>query len=133
MSRDAHLTLRIASEKKKALEDLAASLDTTTGQLVRKAVDQLLGNRVREGARVYSVRPAEAAPRRRDREWAWIESHQAELDALGGQYVILEGDRLVAHGEDLPTVVAEARRLGVEVPFLQWIPPTAPDVSWMGL
>lgn len=133
MSRDAHLTLRISSETKKALEALAAAQDTSTGHLVRKAVDQLLGDRMQERVRVYSVRPAGEIPPRRDREWAWLETHRAELEALGGAYIVVEGDRLVAHGPDLPAVVGEARRLGVTAPFLQWVPPRNPNVSWMGL
>jgi len=53
-------------------------------------------------------------PRRR-REMRWIEEHRAEY---AGQYVALDGDRLVGHGPDGRQVLAEARKAGMKVPFV---------------
>lgn len=38
-----------------------------------------------------------------------------------GQWVALEGDRLIAHGTDALAVHAEAKAAGIEVPFLEHI------------
>lgn len=45
----------------------------------------------------------------------WIEDHKEEYD---GQYVVLEGDRLIASGTDSKTVYNEARSKGFKSPFL---------------
>ncbi len=48
-------------------------------------------------------------------EMAWLKAHGN--DYLG-QWVALDGDRLVAHGADARAVRDEARRQGVEVPLM---------------
>ncbi len=53
-------------------------------------------------------------PRRR-REMRWIEEHR---DEYAGQYVALDGDRLIAHGPDGRQVLAEARKAGMTIPFV---------------
>jgi hypothetical protein len=45
----------------------------------------------------------------------WISEHRAEY---AGQWVALDGDRLVASGEDGREVVARVRGEGIEGPFL---------------
>ena len=51
----------------------------------------------------------------RTRELAWLAAHEEEY---AGQWVFLEGDRLVAHGDDplLFREIANAER--IEVPFI---------------
>lgn len=49
------------------------------------------------------------------RELRWLKEHRHEYI---GQWVALDGDRLVAHGTNGREVYDEARRLGVEVPAL---------------
>ena len=46
---------------------------------------------------------------------------------LAGQWVVLEGEQLVAHGKNAVRVVASARRRGVTVPFVFYVEP--PDVE----
>ena len=48
-------------------------------------------------------------------EMAWLEAHGNEFI---GQWVALDGDRLVAHGADALSVREEARRQGVQVPLM---------------
>jgi Family of unknown function (DUF5678) len=45
----------------------------------------------------------------------WIEEHKEEFD---GKFVVLDGDKLVAHGTDSKTVCNEARAKGFQSPFL---------------
>ena len=51
-----------------------------------------------------------------ERERAWIESHR---DEYLGQWVALDGDRLLAHGPEARQVYQEARAAGVEVPYVE--------------
>lgn len=48
----------------------------------------------------------------------WIDEHRAEF---AGQWVCLEGDRLIAHGTDVLTVHAEARAAGIKAPFVEQV------------
>lgn len=50
----------------------------------------------------------------------WIEEHRAEF---AGQYVALDGDRLVAHGVDSQEVIAAVRASGLNGLFFTLIPP----------
>ena len=52
------------------------------------------------------------------KEQAWLEEHQQEYI---GQWVVLDGDRLVGHGADPRPLVTQARAEGVETPFVEFI------------
>lgn len=56
------------------------------------------------------------------RETEWLRQHRHEY---AGQYVALEGDRLVASGTDGRAVIRQAREAGVKSPFTTRI--EAPD------
>jgi hypothetical protein len=51
----------------------------------------------------------------REREMRWLAQHESEY---AGQWLALDGDRLLSHGEDPHKVRAEARAMGVETPFV---------------
>ena len=57
----------------------------------------------------------------RQRELEWIETHTDELRRLAGEWVVLEGEDLVAHGKNATSVVASARRKGIKVPFVFYV------------
>ena len=48
----------------------------------------------------------------------WIQEHREEYL---GQWVALEGDRLISHGTDALKVHADAKAAGIEAPFLEHI------------
>ena len=48
----------------------------------------------------------------------WIDEHRAEYL---GQWVALEGDRLISHGPDVLLVDAAARAAGIASPFLEQV------------
>lgn len=50
----------------------------------------------------------------------WINEHTSEYP---GQWLALDGDRLLAHGPDLAKVAAAARALGVQFPLLHLVEP----------
>jgi hypothetical protein len=55
------------------------------------------------------------------KELRWLEEHRHEYI---GQWVALDGDRLVAHGTNAREVFQAAREAGVKVPFIEQILPT---------
>jgi Family of unknown function (DUF5678) len=62
-----------------------------------------------------------------EREQRWLSQHQREYI---GQWVALDGDRLLSHGEDLNRVFDEAQAQGVNAPFTAFI--EDPNQPWMG-
>jgi hypothetical protein len=51
----------------------------------------------------------------RSREMAWIAEHQEEY---AGQWVVLDGDRLIGHGDDPVPIVEKARQEGIDRPLI---------------
>lgn len=60
------------------------------------------------------------AYRTNKQERAWINTHREEYL---GQWVALDGDRLVAHGADAKRVYDEAREQGITAPYLERVSP----------
>lgn len=63
----------------------------------------------------------------REREMHWLSEHRREYI---GQWVALDGDRLVSHNEDLGKVFDDARAQGVQSPFTAFM--EDPDQPSMG-
>jgi hypothetical protein len=55
------------------------------------------------------------------------------LQQFAGQWVVLEGEKIVAHGNDPLQVVTEARAKGVQVPYIFRVEITAENEVRMGL
>jgi len=66
--------------------------------------------------------PSEAPPDSRDVEVRWVEKHRAELrQRYAGQWIVVEGDTLVAHHRDLQEAMGRASKRGVRYPFVLFI------------
>ena len=78
-------------------------------------------------------RPKLAAPGRRSRELAWRRTHRETLQTFAGQWVVLEGEEIVAHGEDPVRVVTEARAKGIRVPYIFYVENTDKGAVKIGL
>lgn len=50
----------------------------------------------------------------------WMQHHAREY---GGQWVALDGDRLIAHGEEAKAVFAAAKADGAYLPLVTYLPP----------
>ncbi len=61
---------------------------------------------------------AQPAFRTHEQERAWVYAHR---DEYLGEWVALEGDRLLAHGPDARQVYLTAREAGVDSPYLDRI------------
>lgn len=70
----------------------------------------------------------------REREHAWRRSNPELLQGrYAGQWVVLEGEEIMAHGKDAVQAVEEARAKGVPVPYIFYVePPRPPGVVRMG-
>jgi ribosomal 30S subunit maturation factor RimM len=56
----------------------------------------------------------------------WLDEHSQEYM---NQWVCLEGDKLIAHGNDGLEVHRKAKEAGIEIPFVHHI---VPEVDWGG-
>jgi hypothetical protein len=81
----------------------------------------------------FRSRQAAPAPHPRSREIAWRRAHDQELRALAGQWVIVEGNELIANGTDPRALVAAARARGIQVPYLFFVEPTDDNAVKFGL
>ena len=57
----------------------------------------------------------------RTRELEWRRTHREVLRNFAGQWVVLEGEEIVAHGKDPQQVVVEARAKGIRVPYIFYV------------
>ncbi|MBI3930145.1 MAG: hypothetical protein HY319_31705 [Armatimonadetes bacterium] len=134
MNKTRHVSLRVTEEQKQALEHIAQGQDLTVAQLLRRAVQELTGA---PGSRPVAVLPPArrltAPSPRREAELAWLAQHQGQLGRFAGEWIVLDGSQLVAHGPDYLEVLDRARDQGVEVPFVEWIPEASAPTVWMGL
>jgi hypothetical protein len=56
----------------------------------------------------------------RESERRWLDEHRNEY---AGQWVALDGDRLIAHGPDGREVYRQVKEAGVKYPFVVHLPP----------
>lgn len=54
----------------------------------------------------------------RGTERTWIEAHAKALSGLKGQWVAIEGDKIISSGIEFEKVVEGARSKGVEIPYI---------------
>jgi hypothetical protein len=64
-----------------------------------------------------------------DEERKWISQHRAQYR---GQFVALNGDKLLAHGNDEGDVIDQARDAGVQAPFVTYIETEAEEYYLSG-
>ncbi|HUY28456.1 MAG TPA: hypothetical protein VMV27_13665 [Candidatus Binataceae bacterium] len=70
----------------------------------------------------------------RGRELNFCAQHPEAFAELVGQWVALEGETIIASGLVLATVIAEARKRGIKVPFVFRVePPARPGHGNLGL
>lgn len=70
----------------------------------------------------------------RDCELAWRHSHRDELQRrFAGEWVVLEGEEVVAHSGDAAQAMEQARAKGVVVPFVFYVDSPQPDTVHIGL
>ena len=66
--------------------------------------------------------PDSGPPDSREAELNWIDEHVDDSSELAGKWVVLQGSRLVSSSLDLSTAMDEARKVGVNHPFVFRVP-----------
>jgi len=69
----------------------------------------------------------------RTRELEWRETQAHMLQRYVGEWVALEGERVIAHGSDPVQVVTQARAQGVHTPYVFFVESRRANVVKMGL
>jgi hypothetical protein len=67
------------------------------------------------------------ATRDRTTEMRFLEKYPEAFDKFIGEWVVLEGTSIVAHGGDAASVAAEARNAGIDVPYIFRVVPKLKD------
>lgn len=80
-----------------------------------------------------AVRLTVARGARRETELRWRESHADMLRQYAGEWIALEGERIVAHGRDVAQAVGAARAAGVRIPYVFRVEEAPEDVVPIGL
>jgi len=76
---------------------------------------------------------ARPAVDRRTRELRWRQNNEQLLEGFAGQWLVVEGDQLIAHGQDPAALVAAARRRGIQAPYVFFVEPRTHDTVKIGL
>ena len=69
----------------------------------------------------------------REREDAWCRTHPEALRGHTGQWVVVEGEAIVAHGSDPARLVSEARQRGIRSPYVFFVEESDSDFVRLGL
>ncbi|MGH7826945.1 MAG: DUF5678 domain-containing protein [Candidatus Binatia bacterium] len=55
------------------------------------------------------------------------------LSSVEGQWVVLEGSEVIAHGEDPVQVINEAKSRGIRTPYIFFVEPRSEGLARIGL
>lgn len=116
------LTVEIPNELESRLETEARRNGISKDEFVKVLLEEKLvsqnNERRRELAAKARIIATDLPVKDFSREHAWLEKHRDEYD---GQYVALDGDKLIAHSENGREVVTKVRELGVKNPYLVFV------------
>jgi predicted RNase H-like HicB family nuclease len=69
----------------------------------------------------------------RERELEWRRTHPETLGQFENEWVVLEGEEIIAHGFDAAKVIEEARAKGIKIPYVFFVEPKNENVITIGL
>ena len=69
----------------------------------------------------------------RNRELGWRRTHPEILKSFENEWVVLEGEEIIAYGRNPIEVVAKARAEGIKTPYVFYVESYSEDISKMGL
>jgi Family of unknown function (DUF5678) len=120
------MTVTLPPELESRVAEKARAEGISAEAYVERLVRESTGNR----------RECEASKplgQKRASEIAWRQTHPEMFRQHEGNWVALEGERIVAHGADLVRVVAEAREKGIKPPYVFRVECLDSEVVTMGL
>lgn len=135
------LTLHTDDRLGDALRERAQTLGKTVPEMALEILSRaLLGRQSRpdrsvEASKVQEQEPLLPPLSRREREHAWRRSNRELLQRqYVDQWVVLEGEEIVAHDKDAVRAVEEAKAKGIRVPYVFFVEaPRPPGVVRIGL
>ena len=86
-------------------------------QLAVLLAEQGRGEETTNG-RLHAINRIDGGTEKREKHLAWLKAHR---DEYSGQYVALDGDRLVAHAQTMRDAVEQARKNGSNNPFVAYV------------
>ena len=114
-------TIDLPSELERRLEAEAKRQGISTDVLARNMLEEKLKLEDQNGSSDLPRVLARDLPiRDRSREAGWLRKHR---DEYAGQWVALDGERLIASGNDLKQVATTARRSGVPDALMMRVEP----------
>jgi hypothetical protein len=69
----------------------------------------------------------------RKQEIEWRRTHAEILKSFENEWVVLEGEEIIAHGDDPVRVIEEARSKGIRTPYIFFVEPQSEDFVNIGL
>ena len=81
---------------------------------------------------IVTHRVAGASPFR-NRELEWRRTHAETLKSFENEWVVLEGDQIIAQGSDPVQVINDAKSKGIRTPYIFFVEPKRENVVIMGL
>jgi hypothetical protein len=69
----------------------------------------------------------------RNREIEWRRTHAETLKSFENEWVVLEGEEIIAHGDDAVRAIEEARSRGIRTPYIFFVEPQSEDFVSIGL
>lgn len=66
-------------------------------------------------------------------EMEWMNKHPEKLRPYAGEYVVIDGTRVISHSTDAAEAIRTAKRKGVVIPFILFLEKPEPGVISIGL
>ncbi len=60
----------------------------------------------------------------------WLNAHPEELRKCAGEYVIVEGTEVIAHGKEPADLFKIAQRRGIKIPYIFFVEPPLPPNTY---
>ncbi len=115
------LIIDLPNELEQRLEAEAKRQGLSTDTLARNMLEEKLRSEDQNGASAQPRILAKNLPiKDRASEVEWLQKHR---DEYAGQWIALDGEKLIASGDDLKQVVSTARRLGVPGALMMRVEP----------
>lgn len=61
----------------------------------------------------------------RDTELRWLDENKESISKLGGEWIAVEGTRLISHSPNFAEVLDATRKEGIKIPFILFVPQTS--------
>ena len=92
-----------------------------------------VGEHVQVSITTYKDEVRLPSPRLRERELEWRRTHAETLRQFENEWVVLEGEEIIAHGSDAAKAIGEAKIKGIKTPYIFFVEQESNDFVRIGL